>query len=245
MTNRNWNADSPGKGDQQFSRASTFTLNEQFDAIVRNDFVSFIQKCFHLLLPKVPFLINWHIFAIAFHLELVRVGKIKRLIINLPPQSLKSIMSSVAFPAFVLGYDSSKHLIVVSYGSELAAKLGNDCRAVLQSAWYQRLFPGTRISRLKNTEAEVMTTRHGYRLATSVGGTLTGRGGDFVIIDDPIKPQDAYSDSMRESANDWFDNTLLTRLDDKRTGAIILVMQRLHLVISPVSCYGGPMTGRC
>ena len=230
MTNRNWNADRvPCKGDQEFSRASTFTLYEQFDAILRNDFVSFIQKCVHLLLPKVSFLINWHIFAIAFHLELVRVGKIKRLIINLPPRSLKSIMSSVAFPAFVLGHDPSKRLIVVSYATELATKLGNDCRIVLQSPWYRRLFPGTRISPIKNTEAEVMTTRHGCRLATSVGGTLTGRGGDFVIIDDPIKPQDAYSESTRESANNWFDNTLLSRLDDKRTGAIILVMQRLHL----------------
>jgi predicted phage terminase large subunit-like protein len=179
--------------------------------------------------PGATFLPNWHIEALAYHLELIRTGKIRRLIVNMPPRSLKSIISSVAFPAFVLGHDPSKRLIVVSYGAELATKLGNDCRAVLQSGWYQRLFPGTRISRTKNTEAEVMTTRHGCRLATSVGGTLTGRGGEFVIIDDPIKPQDAYSDSKRESANDWFDNTLLSRLDDKRTGAIIVVMQRLHL----------------
>jgi predicted phage terminase large subunit-like protein len=214
--------------DHKFSRGSPVTL-EQFDTVLRNDFVSFIQKCFHLLLPKVPLLMNWHISAIAFHLELVRLGKIKRLIINLPPRSLKSIMSSVAFPAFVLGHDPGRRLIVASYGTELATKHGNDCRAVLQSNWYQRLFPETRISRVKNTEAEVMTTCHGFRLATSIGGTLTGRGGDFIIIDDPLKPQDAYSDSKRESANDCFDNTLLPRLDDKRTGAIIVVMQRLHL----------------
>jgi predicted phage terminase large subunit-like protein len=120
-------------------------------------------------------------------------------------------------------------LIVVSYGAELATKLGNDCRAVLQSAWYQRVFPRMRISHIKNTEAEVITTRHGSRFAASVGGSLTGRGGDIIIIDDPLKPQDAYSDSKRESVNDWFDNTVFSRLDDKLTGKIIVVMQRLHL----------------
>ena len=86
-----------------------------------------------------------------------------------------------------------------------------------------------RISGAKNTEFEVLTTRQGYRLATSVDGTLTGRGGDIVIIDDPLKPSDALSDSKRERVNDWFSNTLLSRLDDKQTGAIVIVMQRLHM----------------
>jgi hypothetical protein len=94
---------------------------------------------------------------------------------------------------------------------------------VLQSPWYQRIFPDTRILRL--TQAEVVTTHHGFRFATSVGGTLTGRGGDFLIIDDPLKPQDAYSDK-RESVNDWFYNT--AHLDNKLTGAIVVPMQRLH-----------------
>ena len=71
--------------------------------------------------------------------------------------------------------------------------------------------------------------QRGFRLATSVGGTLTGRGGDTIIIDDPLKPDDAYSESRRTAANQWFANTLLSRLDDKRTGAIVVVMQRVHL----------------
>jgi predicted phage terminase large subunit-like protein len=91
------------------------------------------------------------------------------------------------------------------------------------------VFPETRISKEKNTEAEVMTTRGGYRLATSVDGTLTGRGGDIIIIDDPSKPVDALSDSKRERVNQWYFNTLLSRLDDKQTGAVIVVMQRLHM----------------
>jgi len=199
------------------------------NAILRTDFYAFVRRCFLALNPGAAFQPNWHVEALAYHLELVRMGKIRRLIVNMPPRSLKSIICSVAFPAFVLGHEPGKRLIVVSYGSELATKLGNDCRAVLLSAWYQRLFPSTRVSRNKNTETEIATTRHGYRLATSVGGTLTGRGAGILIVDDPLKPQDALSDSKRESTNTWFSNTLLSSLDDKQTGAIIVVMQRLHL----------------
>jgi predicted phage terminase large subunit-like protein len=99
----------------------------------------------------------------------------------------------------------------------------------LNAPWYQSLFPGTRISRGKNTESEIVTTRSGFRLATSIDGTLTGRGGNIIIVDDPLKPVDALSGSRREAVNNWFSNTLLSRLDDARTGAIIVVMQRLHI----------------
>src|SRR5205807_8848116 len=123
----------------------------------------------------------------------------------------------------------TQRVICVSYGSDLATKHANDFRAILGSDWYKKTFPGTRVSRVKNTEAEVLTTRNGFRLATSIEGTLTGRGGDIIIIDDPLKPADALSDPKRERVNDWYNNTLLSRLDDKRHGAIVLVMQRLHM----------------
>jgi predicted phage terminase large subunit-like protein len=199
------------------------------DAICRVDVASFVRRCFHSLAPTSSFLMNWHIHALAHHLEQVRLGKIKRLIINMPPRSLKSIVCSVAFPAFLLGHDPTKRLITVSYGSDLATKHANDCRAILNTSWYRGQFPGTRISTTKNTETEVVTTRNGYRLTTSVDGTLTGRGGDIIIVDDPLKPIDALSDSKRERVNQWFLNTLLSRLDDKKNGAIIVVMQRLHM----------------
>lgn len=99
----------------------------------------------------------------------------------------------------------------------------------MRSPLYRHVFPRTRISPEKDTEGEVMTTSRGYRLATSVGGTLTGRGGDLIIIDDPLKPQDAQSEAARESLKQWYANTLLSRLDSKVDGAIIVVMQRLHL----------------
>jgi hypothetical protein len=196
-------------------------------ALLRHDFRAFVEKVFLTLSPGQIFIRSWHIDAIANQLERVRRGEIKRLIINMPPRSLKSIMASVAFPAFILGLDPSQRIICVSYSGELAKKHSNDFRAILDTKWYRSTFPGTRVD--KNTENEIEMTARGFRLATSVGGTLTGRGGDIIIIDDPLKPDDAFSETKRTGANQWFTNTLLSRLDDKRTGAIVVVMQRVHM----------------
>jgi predicted phage terminase large subunit-like protein len=199
------------------------------NAACRKDFVSFVRKSFHVLNPTAIFHMNWHICAIAYCLELVRLGEIKRLMITMSPRSLKSLMCSVAFPAFVLGHDPTKRLVVVSYGADLAIKHGNDFRAVVNSAEYEAIFPGMRISTMKNTQTEVVTTRNGFRLAMSVDGALTGRGGDIIIIDDPIDAlAAAVSQKARDHVRDWYFKELLSRLDDKRNGAIVLVMQRLH-----------------
>jgi predicted phage terminase large subunit-like protein len=198
------------------------------NAACRTDFVSFVHKSFHWLAPSATFHLSWHICAIAYQLEQVRLGKIKRLIITVPPRSLKSIMCSVAFPAFVLGHDPTKRLIVASYNADLAIKHGNDFRMIVNNPQYGVIFPAMRISTMKNTQAEVVTTRNGFRLATSVDGALTGRGGDIIIIDDPITALDALSQKAREHVVNWYSNTLLSRLDDKQNGAIVLVMQRLH-----------------
>jgi hypothetical protein len=197
------------------------------NAACRKDLVSFVRKVFHVLAPRADFYMNWHICAIVYHLEQVWLGNIKRLIINLPPRSLKSIMCSVAFPAFVLGHDPTKRLIVASYGADLAIKHGNNFRTVVNSAEYRDIFPGMRISAVKNTQTEVVTTLNGSRLATSVDGALTGRGGDIIIIDDPIAALAALSQNAREHVRNWY-STLLSRLDDQQNGAIVLVMQRLH-----------------
>lgn len=203
------------------------TLQQALNAVLRQDLASFIRKSATTLAPGVPFEDNWHIQAIAWHLNEVREGRMRRLIINLPPRSLKSISASVAFPAYVLGHDPSRRIICVSYANDLSAKHSSDYRVIVTSAWYRRAFTRMRVARA--TESEVTTAAHGSRLATSVGGTLTGRGGDIIVIDDPLKPVDALSESKRETANQWFVNTLLSRLDDKRTGAIVVVMQRVHM----------------
>ena len=91
---------------------------------------------------------------------------------------------------------------------------------MVTSGWYQRLF-STRLAPRHQAVAEFETTRQGCRLATSVGGVLTGRGADLIIIDDPLKPEEALSQAQRQAANEWFDHTLYSRLNDKRRGAII------------------------
>ncbi len=194
----------------------------------RTDFGAFAEKAFQVVSPGQPFLPNWHIDAICHVLKRVADGEIKRLVILMPPRNLKSICASVAFPAWLLGHDPTRKIICVSYNTELAAKHARDCRAVMNAPWYQILFPSTRIDPAKSAETEFMTTKRGFRLATSTGGTLTGRGGDILIIDDLMKPADAQSDALRLQCQQWYSNTLVSRLDDKANGAIVLVMQRLH-----------------
>jgi predicted phage terminase large subunit-like protein len=201
----------------------------KFQALLRSDFRAFVHKVFLTLAPAQSYVPGWPIEAIAERLERVRRGEVQRQIINMPPRSLKSIMSSVAFPAFCLGHHPSRRIICVSYSGDLAKKHSNDFRAVIDTGWYRSTFPATRIGRFKDSEVEIEFTARGFRLATSVGGTLTGRGGDLIVIDDPLKPDDAPSETKRSAANHWFANTLLSRLDDKRTGAIVVVMQRVHL----------------
>jgi hypothetical protein len=212
------------------TRAVTMTSEARtLEALLRNDFRAFVHKVFATLTPGQTYFRTWHVEAIAWRLERVRRGEVRQLIINMPPRSLKSIAASVAFPAFVLGRDPSRRIICVSYSADLAKKHSNDFRAVIESPWYRSAFPNTRIGPFKNSETEIELTMRGFRLATSVGGTLTGRGGDIIVIDDPLKPDDALSETKQTAANQWFTNTLLSRLDDKRTGAIVVVMQRVHI----------------
>jgi len=206
-----------------------YTQQDLLRAVLRTDLYAFVQKVFETVNPGVTFSRNWSIEAVTHALQKILSGETKRLIINIPPRNLKSICSSVALPAFLLGHNPTRKIICVSYSDDLTSKFSNDCRAVMRSDWFQQTFPRCRIDKAKDTEAEVRTTERGYRLATSVGGTLTGRGGDVIIIDDPIKPQDAQSKSVRDKTIQWYENTLLSRLDDKVHGAIVVVMQRLHL----------------
>jgi predicted phage terminase large subunit-like protein len=197
------------------------------DAILREEFPLFLRRCLHTINPGTRFLPNWHIDAIAHELDRVRRGDVTRLIINMPPRNLKSITASVAFPAFLLGHDPRRKIFGISYGMDLAAKHASDFRSVVQSDWYGRVFPRARIRRI--SDPDVFMTAGGFRRATSTGAALTGLGGDMFIIDDPLKPVDALSEPLRNQVNQWFSNTLVSRLDNKATGAIIVVMQRVHL----------------
>ena len=197
-------------------------------AVLRQDFSSFIGKTFHTINPGAKYQSNWHIDLIADYLEAVRRGSIKRLIINMPPRALKSVCVSVAWPAWLLGQDATKRIMAASYSSTLSIKHSMDCRLVLSSEWYNELFPETRLSKKHNQKSKFLTTQNGFRFATSVGGSATGEGGDILIIDDPHNPTQINSLKYRNKVIEWFEQTFVTRLNNKNTGAIVLVMQRLH-----------------
>ena len=203
--------------------------HDLLNALMRRRLATFAEKAFGAVLPGDTFLPNWHLDALAHYLQQVAEGRLKRLVITVPPRSGKSIMASVVFPAWILGHDPTRRLICASYAQDLSVKLHNQCRALMGSALYRAAFPGTRLSATKNTETEFETNRGGWRLATSVDGVITGRGANVVIIDDPMKAGDAESETIRNRVNTWFDSTLFTRLESRKEGAFVLVMQRLHV----------------
>jgi len=168
-----------------------------FELAIRNDFMCFLWRAVSIVHPSAIFEINWHHEAIYHAFEDAILGRPSRRAICAPPLSLKSIIASVAIPAWILGHDPTRKIVCITYSGEMAAKLANDFRRVVQSDDYRRAFPGTVISDRKNTEVETIFTAGGFRLGTSIGGMLTGRGGDTIICDDPIKAQDAYSDARR------------------------------------------------
>jgi len=200
----------------------------EYQTILKYDLTTFIERSFVELNPRTEYMHSAYIDLMAAKLEACRVGRIKRLIINLPPRSLKSHAVSVAFVSFLLGHKPSAQIICASYGQDLADKHARDTRTVMQSAFYRSVFPGTRLSADRQSVNDFMTTEKGFRMATSVGGVLTGRGADFIILDDVMKPDEALSESRRKAGNDWYANTLLSRLNNKAEGVIIVVMQRLH-----------------
>jgi predicted phage terminase large subunit-like protein len=214
--------------EELFLKLSPAGRRAFFDRCLADDFFAFLRKVFETVCPERAFLETWLVESMAHAAESIIDGKTKRLIVNAPPRHLKSINFTVALPAFLLGRDPTMRIICVSYSSELAIKHAIDFRAVVNAPWYKRAFPNTKISREKDTQHETMTTARGYRYATSVTGTLTGRGADIIIIDDPQKPDEALSEAQRKTVGEWYDTTLLSRLDSKSEGVIVLVMQRVH-----------------
>ena len=203
-------------------------LRRLLRAALRQELPCFVQKAFCTLEPGTAYQHNWHVDHLCWQLSRVARGELRRLILNVPPRSMKSITASVAFPAWVLGHDPTKRIICVSYAEDLARKLSVDTRTLLDSPWYRELFPGLQLASKRPRNTELITSAQGYRFAAGVGGSVLGRGADLIIVDDPIKATDALSAAERRRVAEFYDNTLYTRLNDKRTGAIVLIMQRLH-----------------
>jgi predicted phage terminase large subunit-like protein len=195
-------------------------------AVLAEHLMSFTEFAFDVVRPGVPFKPNWHLEAVTEKLAQLARGEILRLIITLPPRNLKSHCASVALPAWFLGHNPHERVVVVSYSDLLARAHANDFRLVVNHPIYQATFPSMRLQR--DTDREIVTTERGKRIATSIEGTLTGIGGNLLIIDDPLKLGDAMSEAVRSRANEWYRSTLLSRADNKAKARILVVMQRVH-----------------
>jgi predicted phage terminase large subunit-like protein len=189
----------------------------------------FVRQSWKILEPKIELQWNWHHSLICEHLEATLAGEINRLIINVPPRSLKSTISNICFPAWVWIKEPSTKFLCGSYADTLARKHSVLRRLLMESPWYQERW-GNRfhLKDDQNVKSDYMNNQMGQMKASGINGSVTGEGGDFIIIDDPHNPKTAESQAERETALESFDLTWSSRLNDKKTGRMIIIMQRLH-----------------
>lgn len=200
---------------------------EIINTLARDDFDAFARFAFPITQPGVEYDWNWHIECISEHLEAMHRGEIKRLIINLPPRSLKSYLVSQAFPAWVLGNDPTEKFINVSYGLSVVEQNAMKCRSIIGSQLFKNIFPEFQIGALDRI-LHFETTQRGHYYADTALSAVTGIGCNYMVIDDPLKPMEALSDTVRKTTNENIRSTLMNRFDDKRIGKLLMVMQRVH-----------------
>ena len=190
---------------------------------------AYVEQAWPILEPDRRFLSNWHIDLLTEYLEAVTAGEITRLLVNLPPRYMKSLLISVLWPTWEWIQRPGSRWLFVSYNDALATKHSLDRRTVLQSPWYQQRWDRqVQLASDQNVKTEFQNTRRGVMFATSMGGSVTGKGGNRIVVDDPHNPTQMESDAQRETALTFFRQTLSTRLDDRKGGATVVVMQRLH-----------------
>jgi predicted phage terminase large subunit-like protein len=189
----------------------------------------FVRQAWQVIEPSTPFVPGWHIDAIIEHLEAITFGYIRNLLINVPPRHMKSLLVSVLWPAWEWIRFPERRFLYSSYAAQLSIRDSVKCRRLIESPWYQERW-GDRFALTgdQNTKGRFENDRSGYRLSTSVGGAATGEGGDRVVCDDPHNVQEAESDSVRKGTLDWWDIVMSTRVNDPRSAAKVVVMQRCH-----------------
>ncbi len=198
-------------------------------ALAERSFLDFVRQAWPVLEPKTPYQGNWHHELLAEALEAVAAGELRKLIINMPPRSGKSLLVSVFFPCWLWLRAPWERMLFASYSAVLATKHSVDRRALIQSPWYVGNWGIiVRLAEDSNLKTEFSNMARGHMIATSVGASATGRGGNFIICDDLINPDQANSDVERARALRWLDETFSTRLDDKKTGRQIVFEQRTH-----------------
>ena len=190
---------------------------------------SYVRAAWHLVEPQVPFIDNWHIGLICEYLQAVTSLELNNLIINVPPRHMKSLLVSVFWPTW--SWINAPHLrwLTGSYATPLAVRDALKSRRILQSAWFRQRFGASfQLSGDQNLKGRYENDRTGYRLAFSFNSAVTGEGADVLVVDDPLKAQDADSPQQRERVNEIYDTALSTRANDARAARRVIIMQRLH-----------------
>ena len=195
---------------------------------LRTDYMVFYERVFATVNPGVAFVDSWHLHAIGEQLRRVDAGLTKRLIVNVPPRSGKSILTTIGYSAWRHGRDPRTRIICVSSDEALVRSLAASYRAVVGAGWFQQAFPRFRIQRGGDRACETITTLRGYRYGVSIGGSVLGRGADLIIADDAMSATAALSEKVRHRQCELWDTAFQTRLDRKGEGAIVIVSQRLH-----------------
>ena len=190
---------------------------------------AFTRQAWHVVEPETPFVDNWHVGIICEYLQAVTVLQIQNLIINVPPRHMKSLLVSVFWPAWSWTHSPHLRWLTGSYAEPLAVRDALKSRRVITSPWYQRNFGGVfKLSGDQNMKSRYENDHSGYRLAFGFGGSITGEGGDIIVVDDPLKAQEADSAANRERVNEIYDSTISTRSNDPRSARRVIIMQRLH-----------------
>jgi phage terminase large subunit-like protein len=195
----------------------------------RRSLHAFVRAAWHIVEPETVFVDNWHIGLICETLQAVTRLEIHNLIINIPPRHMKSLLVSVFWPAWSWTQAPALRWLTGSYAAPLAVRDALKSRRILQSAWYQQRYGHVfKLCGDQNMKNRYENDRSGYRLAFSFNGAVTGEGADILVVDDPLKVQDAGSDNMRARVNEIYDGTLSTRANDARSTRRVIIMQRLH-----------------
>lgn len=191
--------------------------------------IAFVRYFWHVLEPETPLVEGWPLWAICEHLEAVTFGEITRLVMNVPPGFMKSLMTDVFWPAWEWGPMNKAHLryVAFSYASSLTERDNGRFGDLTASEEYQALYREY-VKLKKRGDVKVSNTRRGWKLASSVGGVGTGERGDRVILDDPHNVKESESQIVREETVRWFRESMSDRLNNVKTGAIVVIMQRVH-----------------
>jgi hypothetical protein len=205
------------------------STNSEIYALLRISFLAFVAKVFETLHPGQIMEDKWHIEAICYELMRVANGENRRLMLHIPPRGLKSIITSVAWPAFALGQDPAKQIFVVSHNLDLAINLANKFRKVVEADWYRDTFPTMWGKPLKDNERIFVTQSGGFREALSVHGAVIGKGADIIIMDDLLDASELATQTGCEKVNNWIDMSLSTRFNHPAESKMVLVMQRLSI----------------